>query len=141
MPVSLLLVELCFVSLKGSAISSSVFWGFSGLVMALGSLSDNGQCEFLFCWRFCLRCLVLKIACFGVRLGLSVERPLEELLVINVPWLEGLLVLSPVLGSPISGVKAQPLSVAPRCHRPHSTEHKPPRLMVKPHPKKLTHLS
>ena len=85
-----------------------------------------------------MRCLVLKIACFGVRLGLSVERPLEELLVINVPWLEGLLVLSPVLGSPISGVKAQPLSVAPRCHRPHSTAHKPPRLMVKPHPKKLT---
>ena len=37
------LVELCFVSLKGSAISSSVFWGFSGLVMALGSLSDHGQ--------------------------------------------------------------------------------------------------
>ena len=42
MPV-FLLVELCFVFLKGSAISSSVFWGFSGLVMALGSLSDNGQ--------------------------------------------------------------------------------------------------
>ena len=32
-----LLVELCFVFLKGSAISSSVFWGFSG------RLSDNGQ--------------------------------------------------------------------------------------------------
>ena len=74
----------------------------------------------------------MKLACFWVRLGLSVERPLEELLVINVPWLRGLLVLSLVLRSPISGVKAQPLSVAPRCHRPHSTERKTPRLMVKP---------
>ena len=83
----------------------------------------------------------MKIACFWVRLGLSVERPLEELLLTNVPWLEGLLVLSPELGSPISGVKAQPLNAAPKCHRPHSTEHKTPRLMVKPQPRtpKETH--
>lgn len=59
----------------------------------------------------------------------------------NVPWLGGLLVLSPVLESPISGVKAQPLNAAPKCHRPHSTEHKTPRLMVKPQPRtpKETH--
>ena len=83
----------------------------------------------------------MKIACFWVRFGLSVERPLEELLLINVPWLEGLLVLSPELGSPISGVKAQPLTVAPGLHRPHSTEHKTPRLMVKSQPRtpKETH--
>lgn len=32
------------LSLKGSAVSSAVFWGVCGLVMALGSLSASGQC-------------------------------------------------------------------------------------------------
>ena len=36
-------MELDLVSLKGSAMSSSVSWGDYGLGMALGSLSDNGQ--------------------------------------------------------------------------------------------------
>ena len=106
-----------------------------GLLWLWAACLIMGKCVFLFCWRFCLRCLVVKIACFWVRLGLSVERPLEELLLINVPWLGGLLVLGPVLRSPISVVKAQPLNAAPKCHRPHSTEHKTPRLMVKPQPR------
>ena len=37
-------LELDLVSLKGSTISNSVFWGVYGLGMALGSLSANGQC-------------------------------------------------------------------------------------------------
>ena len=51
------------------------------------------------------------------------------------------MVLSPVLGSPISEVKAQSLTVAPKLHRPQSTEHKTPRLTVKPQPRtpKETH--
>ena len=38
---------------------------------------------------------------------------------------------SPKLGYPTSGIQAQPLTVAPRFHKPHSTENKIPRLMVK----------
>ena len=36
-------MELDLVSLKGSAVSSSVFWGDYGLGMVSGSLSDNAQ--------------------------------------------------------------------------------------------------
>ena len=36
-------MELDHVSLKGTAVYSSVFWGVYGLGMALGSLSANGQ--------------------------------------------------------------------------------------------------
>ena len=36
-------MELDLVSLKGSAISSSEFWGICGFGMALGSLSINVQ--------------------------------------------------------------------------------------------------
>ena len=36
-------MELDLVSLKGSAVSSNVFWGDYGLGMVLGSLSDNAQ--------------------------------------------------------------------------------------------------
>ena len=35
------------------------------------------------------------------------------------------------LGSPTSGVQAQPLTVVPKPHKPHRTEDKPPRLLVK----------
>ena len=38
------LMELDHISLKGTALYSSVFWGVYGLGMALGSLSANGQC-------------------------------------------------------------------------------------------------
>ena len=36
-------MELDLVSLRGTAESSSVFWGVYGLGIALGSLSANGQ--------------------------------------------------------------------------------------------------
>ena len=36
-------MELDLVSLKGSAMYSSVFWGVCHLAMPLGSLSTNGQ--------------------------------------------------------------------------------------------------
>ena len=36
-------MELDLVYLNGSSVSSSVFCGFYGLDMALGSLSDNGK--------------------------------------------------------------------------------------------------
>ena len=42
-------MELDFVSLRGTAESSSVFWGVSGLGIALGSLSANGQGCVSFC--------------------------------------------------------------------------------------------
>ena len=37
-------MDLDLLSLKGSAVSSAVFWGVRGLGMALGSLSASGQC-------------------------------------------------------------------------------------------------
>ena len=42
-------MELDLVSLRGSAESSSVFWGVYGLGIALGSLSANGQGCVSFC--------------------------------------------------------------------------------------------
>ena len=42
-------MELDFVSLRGTAESSSVFWGVYGLGIALGSLSANGQGCVSFC--------------------------------------------------------------------------------------------
>ena len=44
-----------------------------------------------------------------------------------------LVVRSPVIASSTSVVQAQPLIAATRVHRPHSTEDKTPRLMVKKH--------
>ena len=42
-------MELDLVSLRGTAESSSVFWGVYGLGIALGSLSANGQGCVSFC--------------------------------------------------------------------------------------------
>ena len=41
------------------------------------------------------------------------------------------MVQSPGFGSPTSGVQAQSLTIALRLHRPHITEYKTPRLLVK----------
>ena len=53
-------MELDLVSLKGSAMSSSMFWGLYRFGMALGSLSANGQ--------GCVPVL-LQVWCEGTRTG------------------------------------------------------------------------
>ena len=59
-------------------------------------------------------------------------RSLGTLILIIISWGWVFLVFhSPGLRSPISGVKIQPLIVAAILHKPHSTENKTPRLMVK----------
>ena len=40
-------MELDFVSLKGGAVSSNVFWGVYGLDMALGSPANGQGCVFI----------------------------------------------------------------------------------------------
>lgn len=50
-----------------------------------------------------------------------------------------LMVQSPGLRSPTLGVQAQPITVASRLHRPHSTENKTPILMVKARLKSQEH--
>ena len=85
---------------------------------------------------------------FGLNLVLELwQKPLWKLSLINAPWgRRSLVVQSPGLRSPSLEVHTQLLTVAPRFHRPHSTEDKTPRLMVKAtlnsqyQPKKLTHL-
>ena len=42
-------IELDFVSLRGTAESSNMFWGVYGLGIALGSLSANGHGCVSFC--------------------------------------------------------------------------------------------
>jgi len=64
-------LELYFVFLKGSAMSSSVFGGFWGFGMLLGRLSAN-RILFLFYWKFDLRHLALELAVLWVEPGLRV---------------------------------------------------------------------
>ena len=81
-------VDLDLLSLKGSAVSSAVFWGVRGLGMALGSLSASGQC----CVTILLQglawgiwhCSLLTFG-WGLVLVLSWQR-LGELSLINVSW-------------------------------------------------------
>jgi len=66
------LMELDFISLEGSAVSSREFWGICEFGVALGSLSVNVQDCVLFCWRISLGCLALELAGSWVELRLSV---------------------------------------------------------------------
>ena len=78
--------ELDFVSLKGSAVSSSVCLGVYGLDMALGSPLLMIRVVFLFCKWFGMKCLGLRFWVFGWGFGLVfIWSPLGELLSINVP--------------------------------------------------------
>ena len=128
--------ELDLVSPKISATSSSVFWGVCGLVMALGSLSANGQgcvpvllkvwCEPSSngaCWPLCKAWCWCWYGCVWEGSNLLMFYGIGSSLVFQCPGLR----------SPISGVQACPLTVAPRLHRLHSTEDKTPGLMVKQH--------
>ena len=66
-------MELDLVSLKGSAMSSSMFWGLYRFGMALGSLSANGQgCVPVLLQVWC-EGPGLDLACLGVGPGLSAE--------------------------------------------------------------------
>ena len=78
--------ELDFVSLKGSAVSSSVCLGVYGLDMALGSPLLMIRVVFLFCKSFGVKCPGLEFWGLRVGLGLSVDMEvLGELLSINGP--------------------------------------------------------
>ena len=83
-----------------------------------------------------MRHLPLEFDGLWVGLGVSVDMEASgkalALLVFHVVG-SSLVVQSLRLGSLTSGVQAQPLIVAPRLHRPHSTEDKTLRLMVKQH--------
>ena len=65
-------MDLHLVSLKGSAVSNSMFWGICGIGEALGDLSANGQV----CVSFLLMvwCEVSETGAFSlcVELGLTV---------------------------------------------------------------------
>ena len=64
-------------------------------------------------------CLIVEVEAFGKTQ-------------INISWVRSSLVIqSPVDWSPMSGVQTHPPTVAPRHHRPHSTEDNIPRLFVK----------
>ena len=110
-----------------------------GFVSSEGWLWPGAACllmcsvVLLFCWRFGVWHLALKLAGFCVGLGLSVAwRLLGGFLPINVfhGIRSSLVVQSPGVESPVSGIQAWPLTVV-RLHRPHSTEDKTPALMVK----------
>ena len=64
-------MELDHVSLKGTAVYSSVFWGVYGLGMALGSTSFKVHGCFLFFWRINIVCLALELVGSWVELGVS----------------------------------------------------------------------
>ena len=66
-------VELDLVSLKVSALFSSVFWSVYGLGMVLGILSANRQSCVPVLLMIVVRHLALKLAGFWVGSGLSVE--------------------------------------------------------------------
>ena len=67
------LIELDLIFLKGSAVSSSVFWSVYGFDMALGSLSDNVQsCIHVFL-KDRVRGAALGLAGSWVELGLNVD--------------------------------------------------------------------
>ena len=86
-----------------------------------------------------------SLLAFGLGLVLVLRwMLLGWLSLINFQGVESSLVVqSPRLGSPTSGVQAQSLTIAPTLHRPHITEDKTPRLLVKAtlsspeYPKKL----
>ena len=141
-----LCVNLDLVSLKGSAVSSSVFWGVYGLGMALGSLSTNGI-SFVPVWLM-IWYVAFSTGSWPLGGSWSWDGGFWEssLWLMSHVMRSSLVVQSPGLGSPTSGVHARPLTVAPRLHRSHNTEDKTPGLMVKvtlnsqDSPKILVHL-
>ena len=63
---------LDLISLEGTAVSRSDFWGAFGFGMGLGSLPANILSCVLFCWRIGVRRPALELAGSWVELGLSV---------------------------------------------------------------------
>ena len=120
-------LELDLVSLKGSTISKSVFWGVYGLGMALGSISANRQDYFpdlLKDWHGVSGYWSLLAFEWGLDLVLS-WRPLGGLLPINIPWgwqfsgrSKSWAYVPHLRGSGLTS------TVAPRPHKPHRTEEK-----------------
>ena len=73
LPPTFFWMELDLVSLKVSALFSSVFWSVYGLGMVLGILSANRQSCVPVLLMIVVRHLALKLAGFWVGSGLSVE--------------------------------------------------------------------
>ena len=113
-----------------------------GFVMALDSLSANMQdCVpvFLKSWHLHWSLLAFE---WGSVLVLSLWECFHRL---KIPRIRSSLVVqSPGLRFPTSGIQCQPFTVAPRLYKPHSTEDKTPRLLDKTtrnspeHPEKCT---
>lgn len=126
-------MKLGLVSLKGSAVSSTVFWSVCGLDVALGRLSfDVHSCS---CFA---EGLVWGVQCWGLLAfggGFVLVlrwRHLGDLSSINVSWGQKFSTGSK-FWTWISHLRvwACPLTVITRLHRTLSTEDKTPRLMVK----------
>ena len=139
-------MDLGLVSLRGSVMSNSMFWGTYRFGMALGSFSILGA---VLCSYFaeCLACIQhWSLLVFGAGVegvGLCVEmEALGEVSSVNISWVRSSLVAqSPGFGSPTLEFQALHLTIAPSFHRPHSTEGKTPQLMVKRTLNSQEHLS
>ena len=100
---------------------------------------------FLFCWRFGVGHLALKLTRLWVELGLSVAMEALSSCLLMFPGVRSPLVdQNPGVESPTSGVQAWPLIGTPRPHKPHNIEDQTLRLLLKAtfnslaHPVRLT---